>query len=96
MKYTSFASFSYHNPGWSATIVTGLILILICVATAIITSCGPTREEVAKSNAHRDTTTQPPYTIYTIEGHEYIEFYNHSNYWGVHNENCPNPIHKTN
>jgi hypothetical protein len=74
-------------------------LSLICLAI-VLYSCGPgdrgkkapesKRFELDSSSHYYDQN----YTVYTLEGCEYIKVGIGNTSWGSHKGNCKNPIHK--
>jgi hypothetical protein len=44
----------------------------------------------------KDCCYKGEYSIYELDGCEYIKFNDNSHSWGAHSGTCPNPIHKSN
>jgi hypothetical protein len=81
-----------------------LTLFVILVAAILLTGCNPAKENGAKpvvqtNRLELDSTSQyynKRYTVFTLEGCEYIVVGYGNHQWGSHKGNCKNPIHYEN
>jgi len=80
--------------------ITLLILIFAAIVTFLVTSCEGTVQVSNKPDPHRmelDNASRywdQNYSVYTLEGCEYIVVGVGKMQWGSHKGNCKNPIHK--
>jgi len=80
--------------------ITLLILIFAALVTFLVTSCEGTVQVSTKPDPRRielDNASRywdQNYSVYTLEGCEYIVVGVGKMQWGSHKGNCKNPIHK--
>ncbi len=77
------------------------ILVLCALVIFLVTSCEGNVQVSTQVDPHRmelDSTSRyydQNYSVYTLEGCEYIVVGFGKEKWGSHKGNCKNPIHKT-
>lgn len=69
-----------------------IVIISLSIMTLMV-GCSETQKQ-KEVNVYNVDTLETEYSIYIIDGCEYIIFYGGSSTWGSHKGNCSNPIHE--